>query len=315
MALINPPPLQEVKQSLATWFIQVYTLCLSLQESGTTANRPVKNLWIGRRYFDTTLNQECIYTGTTWLLSGGGGGGEVNTASNVGVGGVGLYKSKTGVNLDFRNINAGSSKVSVTLDAVNNEVDIDVVTANITGIAPSAISGTAVITTDPRLSDARTPTAHGHAQSDITNLITDLSAKKTDSMSTNKLLGRGTALTGVIEEITLGTNLSLSGTTLNATGGGSGATYGNATIDFSTGSNEASIVVIGQTSITLTATINAFIMADDTTADHTASDHKYAPTLFSLSCGDLVAGTGFTIYARSIHKISGTFKVRFAWSN
>lgn len=44
--------------------------------------------------------------------------------------------------------------------------------------------------------------------------------KKTDSMSTNKLLGRGTAGTGAIEEITLGTNLSLSGTTLNATGGG-----------------------------------------------------------------------------------------------
>jgi hypothetical protein len=30
------------------------------------------------------------------------------------------------------------------------------------GIAPSAITGTAVITTDPRLSDARTPTAHTH---------------------------------------------------------------------------------------------------------------------------------------------------------
>lgn len=48
---------------------------------------------------------------------------------------------------------------------------------------------------------------------------------KTDSMATNKLLGRGTAGTGVIEEITLGTNLSLSGTTLNATGGGSGTSY------------------------------------------------------------------------------------------
>lgn len=40
------------------------------------------------------------------------------------------------------------------------------------------------------------------------------------SMATNKLIGRGTAGTGVMEEITLGTNLSLSGTTLNASGGG-----------------------------------------------------------------------------------------------
>ncbi|NBP03274.1 MAG: hypothetical protein EBU90_24955, partial [Proteobacteria bacterium] len=40
------------------------------------------------------------------------------------------------------------------------------------------------------------------------------------SMNTNKLIGRGTAGVGVMEEITLGTGLSLSGTTLNATGGG-----------------------------------------------------------------------------------------------
>lgn len=36
------------------------------------------------------------------------------------------------------------------------------------------------------------------------------------SMNTNKLIGRGTAGVGVMEEITLGTNLSLSGNTLNA---------------------------------------------------------------------------------------------------
>jgi hypothetical protein len=41
------------------------------------------------------------------------------------------------------------------------------------------------------------------------------------TMSTARLLGRSTAATGAIEEITLGTNLSFSGTTLNATGGGS----------------------------------------------------------------------------------------------
>lgn len=49
----------------------------------------------------------------------------------------------------------------------------------------------------------------------------------TTSMATNKLLGRGTAGTGVVETITLGTNLSLAGTTLNATGGGTqGGTTG-----------------------------------------------------------------------------------------
>jgi hypothetical protein len=42
----------------------------------------------------------------------------------------------------------------------------------------------------------------------------------TTSVNTNKLVGRGTAGVGVMEEITLGTGLSLTGTTLNATGGG-----------------------------------------------------------------------------------------------
>jgi hypothetical protein len=53
-----------------------------------------------------------------------------------------------------------------------------------------------------------------------TDLQAALDAKKTDSMATNKLLGRGTAGTGVIEEITLGTGLTLTGTTLDVTGGG-----------------------------------------------------------------------------------------------
>jgi len=53
-------------------------------------------------------------------------GGEANTASNVGAGGVGLFKQKLGVDLQFRNINAGSNKITVALDAPNNEVDIDV---------------------------------------------------------------------------------------------------------------------------------------------------------------------------------------------
>lgn len=38
-----------------------------------------------------------------------------------------------------------------------------------TGIAPSAITGTAVITTDSRLADARTPSAHTHSAAEITS--------------------------------------------------------------------------------------------------------------------------------------------------
>ena len=58
--------------------------------------------------------------------------GESNTASNVNVGGVGVFKQKTGVDLEFLGIIADSNKISVTLDAPNNEVGLDVVEANLT---------------------------------------------------------------------------------------------------------------------------------------------------------------------------------------
>ena len=73
-------------------------------------------------------------------IAAASGSGEANTASNVGVGGVGLYKQKTGVNLEFKNINAGSNKVTVTNDSPNNEIDIDVNPANFTGIPESAVT-------------------------------------------------------------------------------------------------------------------------------------------------------------------------------
>lgn len=58
--------------------------------------------------------------------------GEANTASNQGVGGVGPFNAKVGVDLQFKNINAGSSKITVTNDVANKEIDIDVAQANLT---------------------------------------------------------------------------------------------------------------------------------------------------------------------------------------
>ncbi len=71
-------------------------------------------------------------TGSSIDLEGGGGSGTVDNASNIGVGGVGVFDNKTDVILQFRNINAASSKISVALDSGNNEIDINVVEANLT---------------------------------------------------------------------------------------------------------------------------------------------------------------------------------------
>ena len=53
----------------------------------------------------------------------------------------------------------------------------------------------------------------------------------TTSVTTNKLVGRATAGTGIMEEIILGTGLSFSGTTLNASGGGGGGAGSGEIID------------------------------------------------------------------------------------
>lgn len=61
--------------------------------------------------------------------SGAGGSGETNTGSNVGVDGVGVFDAKVGVDLQFRNIAPASSKITVTLNV--DDIDLDVVDANI----------------------------------------------------------------------------------------------------------------------------------------------------------------------------------------
>lgn len=95
--------------------------------------------------------------------------------------------------------------------------------------------------------------------------------------------------------------------------------YGQGTVEINfgvhPGNNEASIAITGQTSISATSSVEAYVMADDTTTTHTANDHKYFVAFASLTCGTPTAGTGFTIYARSLDKLSGSFKVHYIWSD
>lgn len=92
---------------------------------------------------------------------------------------------------------------------------------------------------------------------------------------------------------------------------------GTATIDFGAapGSNEASVAVTGQTSISSTSDVEAYVMGDDTSTDHTASDHRYFSVLVGLTCGTPTTGTGFTIYARSTEKLTGQWSVRWVWAD
>lgn len=49
------------------WLEKIGRFACSVSESGTTANRPTANLWIGRPYFDTTLGKPVWYDGTNWV--------------------------------------------------------------------------------------------------------------------------------------------------------------------------------------------------------------------------------------------------------
>jgi hypothetical protein len=94
---------------------------------------------------------------------------------------------------------------------------------------------------------------------------------------------------------------------------------GTATVNFGTmggaGSNEASIAVTGQASILATSKAEAYVMADDTTTDHTAEDHRYFSADVGLTCGTPTAATGFTIYARCRQKLTGQYLIRWVWAD
>ena len=80
--MINPPPIKQtvehevdeqrfIRKGWAQFFTRVFVICFAQQQSGTTANRPTTNLYIGRRYFDTTITLPIYYTGTGWIDAAG----------------------------------------------------------------------------------------------------------------------------------------------------------------------------------------------------------------------------------------------------
>ena len=65
--LVNDMPMAKI---WSTWFLKLWLN--TNRESGTTANRPTKNLFPGRPYFDTTLGTPIWFkAGTTWVNASG----------------------------------------------------------------------------------------------------------------------------------------------------------------------------------------------------------------------------------------------------
>ncbi len=164
-----------------------------------------------------TLNQDVVPDGTT---------NKAYTATEktklTGIA-TGATANATDAQLRDRSTHTGTQSADTLTDGTTHKAFLATERTKLTGVATNATAND---------TDANLKARANHTGTQLASTISDFSTaadaritaanKKTDSMSTNRLLGRGTATTGVIEEIVLGTNLSLTGTTLNATGGGGG---------------------------------------------------------------------------------------------
>lgn len=91
------------------------------------------------------------------------------------------------------------------------------------------------------------------------------------------------------------------------------ANTGTAVLNF--GSTPGTSVVIttitGQAGIVAGSFIEAWIMME-ATATHNAYEHGIVP--IKLSCGNIVAATGFDIMASTEWRLDGTFSVKWVWN-
>jgi hypothetical protein len=128
--------------------------------------------------------------------------------------------------------------------------------------------------------------------------------------STGEILVMGPGRTNDVQNLIPTSRLASSGTASSSTylrGDQTWATVPGAsaitTIDFGAfpGASDASVTITGQTGILVGSIIQAWLVAQPT-ADHTADEHRVET--ISVTCGNIVAGTGFTIYAQNTSQLS-----------
>ncbi len=212
------------------------------------------------------LTQDNVGDGTTYK--------QYSSTEKTKLSGVatGATANSSDATLLSRTNHTGTQSADTLTDGTTNKAFLATERTKLTGIATAATAND---------TDANLKARANHTGTQTASTISDFSTaadaritaanKKTDSMSTNKLLGRNTAGTGAIEEITLGTNLSMTGTTLNAASGGGGLAdgdYGDITVSGSgTAMNiDAGTVGLTELSATGTPTGSNFLRGDNTWA-------------------------------------------------
>jgi hypothetical protein len=119
---------------------------------------------------------------------------------------------------------------------------------------------------------------------------------------------------GAWKHLTLGTNLSITDTTINAASGGGSGTSGTAVLDFGAfpGVTDVTLNITGQTGIIAGSIVRAWVRLE-ATADHSADEHWLSD--LNISAGNIVPGTGFTIYgAARVNRAYGQYTIAWNWS-
>ena len=188
-----------------------------------------------------------------------------------------------------------------------------------------SIAGTFTEGNDARLSNARTPTSHAASHQDgggdeisvagLSGLLAE-AQKVTVRVNGGSDLGPQARLNFIA-----GTNVTLSGSndvpnnevdiTINASGGG-GVNSGIVEVDFEALGDNLEVSITGQTGITTTSTVKAWISGTGT-VDHSSDEHAILSPFFHCITRSIVNGVGFNIVVVSQVAISGRINIEWEW--